>query len=66
MSVLGSALRQIIPKMVGQNITNWFELIKPLVEFKWEVNKKYRNKIAENIVNIFSSDPAIPNLQTLH
>ena len=33
--------------MVGQNITNWFELIKPLVEFKWEVNKKYRNKIAE-------------------
>ena len=52
--------------MVGQNLTNWFELIKPLVEFKWEVNKKYRNKIAENIVNIFSSDPAIPNLQTLH
>ena len=36
-TVLGAALRQIIPKMVGQNITNWFELCKPLVEFKWEV-----------------------------
>ena len=36
-TVLGAALRQIVPKMVGQNITNWFELVKPLVEFKWEV-----------------------------
>ena len=49
--MLGAALRQIIPKIVGQNITNWFELIKPLVEFKWEVicfkNIKTINELAE-------------------
>ncbi|XP_023325301.1 soluble guanylate cyclase 88E isoform X2 [Eurytemora carolleeae] len=46
-SVLGSALRQIIPKMVGQNLTNWFELIKPLVEFKWEVIMSRMNSMFE-------------------
>ena len=37
-TVLGVALRQIIPKIIGQNLTSWFELVKPLVEFKWDVS----------------------------
>ena len=59
MSVLGGALRQIIPKMVGQNLTNWFELIKPLVEFKLEVNKNIETKLLKRTEIIFSIDPAM-------
>ena len=50
---LGSALRQIIPRIVGnvrircflskylkrfsKGLSSWWELVKPLVEFKWDV-----------------------------
>ena len=34
---LGSALRAIIPKIVGEPLSSWWELCKPLVEFRWEV-----------------------------
>ena len=52
---LGSALRQIIPRIVGnvkircflshyyyiyhhpKGLSSWWELVKPLVEFRWEV-----------------------------
>ena len=34
---LGSALRLILPQMMGKKVTQFFELIKPLVEFKFEV-----------------------------
>jgi len=46
-SVLGSALRQIIPKIIGQNLTSWFELVKPLVEFKWDVIMSRLNSMFE-------------------
>ena len=34
---LGIALRQIIPRIVGEGLSSWWELVKPLVEFRWEV-----------------------------
>ncbi len=37
MTSIGVALRQVIPHIVGKKITSYFELIKPLVEFKFEV-----------------------------
>jgi len=46
-TVLGVALRQIIPKIIGQNLTSWFELVKPLVEFKWEVIESRMNCMFE-------------------
>merc|ERR1719305_1306322 len=46
-TVLGVALRQIIPKIIGQNLTSWFELVKPLVEFKWEVVESRLNSMFE-------------------
>ena len=36
-SCLGVALRQIIPNIVGEGLSSWWELVKPLVEFRWEV-----------------------------
>ena len=34
---MGSALRFCISQMVGRKITEFFELIKPLIDFKYEV-----------------------------
>ncbi len=36
---MGSALRNCIPQMVGRKLTEYFELIKPLIDFKYEVIK---------------------------
>ncbi len=33
---MGVALQQVIPGMVGKKITSYFELVKPLIEFKFE------------------------------
>ena len=44
---LGSALRQIIPKIIGQGLSSWWELVKPLVEFKWEVILTRMNSMFE-------------------
>merc|ERR1719186_279497 len=46
-TVLGIALRQIIPKIVGQSLSSWWELVKPLVEFKWEVILSRMNSMFE-------------------
>ena len=37
MTCLGAALRQIIPRIIGEGLSSWWELVKPLVEFRWEV-----------------------------
>ena len=33
----GSALRYCLPQMVGRKLGQFWELIKPLVDFKYEV-----------------------------
>ena len=38
---MGSALRNCLPQMVGRKLTEYFELIKPLIDFKYEVIKFY-------------------------
>merc|ERR1711988_307421 len=44
---LGVALRQIIPKIVGEGLSSWWELVKPLVEFRWEVIMTRLNSMFE-------------------
>merc|ERR1711988_261377 len=44
---LGVALRQIIPKIVGEGLSSWWELVKPLVEFRWEVIMSRLNSMFE-------------------
>ena len=46
-TVLGVALRKIIPKIVGEGLSSWFELVKPLVEFKWDVILSRMNSMFE-------------------
>ena len=35
-SCIGIALRQVIPGIVGKKVTEYFELVKPLIEFKFD------------------------------
>ena len=39
----GSALRYCLPQMVGRKLGEFWELIKPLVDFKYEVGPSERN-----------------------
>jgi len=33
---MGVALQQVIPGIVGRKLTSYFELVKPLIELKFE------------------------------
>merc|ERR1712038_559797 len=46
-TMLGVALRMIIPKIIGEGLSSWFELGKPLVEFKWDVINSRINSMFE-------------------
>merc|ERR1711971_382939 len=46
-TMLGVALRMIIPKIIGESLSSWFELVKPLVEFKWDVINSRINSMFE-------------------
>merc|ERR1711936_1095061 len=46
-TMLGVALRMIIPKIIGEGLSSWFELVKPLVEFKWDVINSRINSMFE-------------------
>ena len=55
---VGSALRFCIPQQVGKKIGEFWELIKPLIDFKYEVSesfnfryKKYLHSIVIDISN---------------
>ena len=44
---LGVALRQIIPRIIGEGLSSWWELVKPLVEFRWDVIQTRLNSMFE-------------------
>merc|ERR1719412_855065 len=46
-TMLGVALRMIIPMIIGEGLSSWFELVKPLVEFKWDVINSRINSMFE-------------------
>merc|ERR1712227_272433 len=46
-TILGSALRQILSQTVGQGLSSYWELVKPLVEFRWDVIQGRLNSIFE-------------------
>ena len=47
---MGSALRFCILQMIGQKLGNFWELMKPLVDFKYEVNASIANIKSTNII----------------
>ena len=46
-SCIGIALRQVIPGIVGKKVTEYFELIKPLIDFKFENIQSRSNNMFE-------------------
>lgn len=33
---IGNSLMVILPDLVGKKITNWFDLVRPLIAFKFQ------------------------------
>ena len=50
-SCIGVALRQVMPGIVGKKVTAYFELIKPLIEFKFDVILSRSNNMFELATN---------------
>ena len=46
-SCVGVALRQVIPQIIGKKVTAFFELVKPLIDFKFENIRSRANNIFE-------------------
>ena len=46
-SCLGAALRLALPMVVGKKVTKYFELVKPMIEFKYELIRSRGNNIFE-------------------
>ena len=44
---LGVALQQVMPGLVGKKITAYFELVKPLIEFKFDLIVSRTNNMFE-------------------
>nr|XP_023029751.1 soluble guanylate cyclase 88E [Leptinotarsa decemlineata] len=44
---IGNSLMVILPDLVGKNITNWFDLVRPLIEFKFTSILNRTNNIFE-------------------
>lgn len=44
---IGNSLMVILPDLVGNKITNWFDLVRPLVAFQFQkVSRRLRNNWA--------------------
>ena len=56
-TILGVALRQILSQTIGQGLSSYWELVKPLVEFKWEVRLNVLYGVIMNIINIIAGHP---------
>ena len=55
---MGVALQQVIPGMVGKRITAYFELVKPLIEFKFDTIQTRTNnmfELADRLVGIYKT-----------
>lgn len=38
---IGNSLMVILPDLVGKKITNWFDLVRPLIAFKFNSVSEY-------------------------
>ncbi|XP_017784523.1 PREDICTED: soluble guanylate cyclase 88E [Nicrophorus vespilloides] len=46
---IGNSLMVILPDVVGKKITNWFDLVRPLIEFKFQTILNRTNNIFEMV-----------------
>lgn len=48
---IGNSLMVILPDLVGKKITHWFDLVRPLIAFKFQsVSLSKRNKTKYNSI----------------
>ena len=39
---IGNSLMQILPGVIGQKINEWFDVVRPLLEFKFDTVSKLK------------------------
>ncbi|XP_065347406.1 soluble guanylate cyclase 88E-like isoform X1 [Cloeon dipterum] len=44
---IGNSLTQIVPELIGKKITDWFDLVRPLIEFRFTTILNRSNNIFE-------------------
>lgn len=63
---IGNSLMVILPDLVGKRITNWFDLVRPLIAFKFQTVIYKKKKIIINplkiVIFIYTTDSE-PNEQ---
>ena len=53
---MGMALRFCIPQMIGRKVGEFWELIKPLVDFKYEVRDALQFLDLERVLNLSQAE----------
>ncbi|KAF2353259.1 hem NO binding associated [Trinorchestia longiramus] len=48
---IGNSLMQILPELIGKKVTEWFDVVRPLVEFKFENILRRTNNIFELVTS---------------
>ncbi|XP_044736954.1 soluble guanylate cyclase 88E [Chrysoperla carnea] len=56
---IGNSLMVILPDLIGKKITNWFDLVRPLIEFKFETILNRTN----NIFELLTVEPVLNDRQ---
>lgn len=52
---IGNSLLVILPELVGKKITNWFDLVRPLIAFKFQTVSSCRcTRFQVNCAKLFS------------
>ncbi|KAK5643076.1 hypothetical protein RI129_006921 [Pyrocoelia pectoralis] len=52
---IGNSLMVVLPDLVGKKLTNWFDLVRPLISFKFETILNRTN----NIFELVSAEPVL-------
>lgn len=47
---IGNSLMVVLPELIGKRITNWFDLVRPLIAFKFQTVIIFRKLSFEYIV----------------
>ncbi|GLV35342.1 Guanylyl cyclase at 88E [Carabus blaptoides fortunei] len=55
---IGNSLMVILPDLLGKKITNWFDLVRPLIAFKFQTILNRTN----NIFELLSVDPVLKDV----
>ncbi|XP_047736437.1 soluble guanylate cyclase 88E [Hyalella azteca] len=55
---IGNSLMQILPELVGKKVTDWFDVVRPMVEFKFDNMHTQILRRTNNIFELVTSEEA--------